>query len=342
MSYGPYELLARVNEGGMGEIFRARGPVPSGGRGELAIKRTRAQLANDPTFAGMFLDEARLAGHLRHPNVCQLYDSGTLAGRQYIAMEWVDGVSLRELLDRAQGGLPIPFVVSIFAEVAAALHYAHTLCDSHGEPLHIVHRDVSPANLMLGHDGTVKLLDFGLAKARTQMHRTVTGMVKGKFGYLAPEQVDESGFDGRTDVFALGLCLAEALTGQRVFDHIEPADSVRAIAHYDTPPPLVARRPEIGVALEQVVQKALARRREDRFQTARALEEALRALFRDAPSPPDRARVLRAIMGNADQPADPREATIRPEANERRGLLRVGAVVAFVCGVSALIGWVAS
>jgi len=265
----------------MGEIFLSHGPTPRG-EGSAAVKRLLPQAKADPLFVTMFLDEGRLAKHLRHPNICQVYDVGEDGEHYYIAMEWVDGVSLKQLQTRTagRGGLPVAACARIIADVAAALDYAHRLRDDQDRFMGVVHRDVSPPNVMVDLRGRIKLLDFGLAKARTQLAKTQPGYVKGKFGYLAPEQLTGD-VDARTDVFALGLCLYESVTGTPLFDQETAAETVVNIKSFGGPPSAATLRPDVWPELDAVLQRALAPKKEQRFQSAgemrNALEQALAA-----------------------------------------------------------------
>lgn len=277
----------------MGEIFLGRA-VGAGGR-QVAIKKMLPEAAKDPRFVGMFVDEARIATLLRHENIARVYEFGEHEGSHFLALEWVPGVDLRQVLDRARSGLPIPVAGRIAAEVATALHYAHTLEDE-GAPLNLVHRDVSPVNLMIRFDGATKLLDFGLAKARTQLEKTLPGFVKGKFGYLAPEQIVHGEVDARTDVFALGLCLYEMLTGVQIFSERSAADTVIAVRGFQGPPSVAVTRPEVSAELDAVVARALAPERGDRYQSAADFRAALeRALGPDELA--DRAGIGRYVHG---------------------------------------------
>jgi len=230
---GRFRLLERIGAGGMGEIFLAE--EDETGR-RVAVKRLLAQCAKDPVFIGMFLDEARLVERLKHKNVCETYEHGQEGKHYYLVMEYIDGVSLRDLLEaRSYRGLPFPLAARVIAEVASGLDYAHRFAGDDGKPLGIVHRDISPANIMIARDGRVKLVDFGLARARTQIMKTQPGLVKGKFGYLAPEQLSGR-IDWRTDLFALGLCTYEAITGRQLFDQHSAAETVQAIQSFQGPP----------------------------------------------------------------------------------------------------------
>ncbi|MBZ0117332.1 MAG: serine/threonine protein kinase, partial [Sandaracinaceae bacterium] len=252
---GPYVLVRRLGAGGMGEIFLAKDPRT--GR-EVAIKRLLSECARDPVFIGMFLDEARLAARLLHPNIGRVEHHGQEGSHYYLVMEPIHGVSLKQLLDARPGrGLPFALACRIVAEVCSALDYAHRLKDELGVPLGVVHRDVSPANVMIAKDGAVKLVDFGLAKARTQLMKTQPGLVKGKFGYLAPEQLGGK-IDWRTDLFGLGLILFEALTGRALFNQQTAAETVQAVASFRGPPRLAGVVPGVPPELDEVLASSRA------------------------------------------------------------------------------------
>lgn len=275
-------LLERVAAGGMGEIFRARA-VGQGGR-IVAIKRMLPEAADDKTFVGMFIDEARVASKIGHPNIARLYEFGEHEGQYFLALEWIDGASLFEIIRKLEARnerMEIDQACRIFQQVALALDYAHALTTESGEHMGLVHRDVSPANIMITTSGQPKVLDFGLAKAKVQLQRTQPGFVKGKFGYLAPEQLDGKA-DARTDIFALGLCFYEVLTGKKLFDRPSPSDTVRAIEAFRTPPSVRDLRPEVPEPLGDVITKLLAPAPEDRYasgaEVARAIISAVPAI----------------------------------------------------------------
>jgi serine/threonine protein kinase len=294
---GPYELVRWIEAGGMGEIFLAVGPTPKG-RDLLAVKRLLPHARQDQSFVRMFLDEGRLTKLLKHPNICQVFELGEADGEYYLAMEWVDGVSFKTLLTRARahGLLPIDVTAKIVIDTARALDYAHRLTDAGGHSLRIVHRDVSPPNIMVGLDGRVKLLDFGLAKARTQLSKTQPGTVKGKFGYLAPEQLSGH-VSHRTDIFSLGLCMYEALTGVQLFDQVTAAETVTAIKAFRGTGSLRAVRSDVWPSLDAIVQRACAPDPRERFESAHdmrlAIEQALATFNRR----PDEARVASVVRG---------------------------------------------
>lgn len=221
--FGPYKLVRRLATGGMAEIFLARQLGIEGFEREVVIKRILPHRAQDEEFCTMFLDEARLIARLNHPYIAQVYDLGQQDDTFYIAMEYVQGVDLSHLLDSAaeQGtpGLPMPVAVAVIASLCQALEYIHTRTDELGHPLNIVHRDLNPKNVIISYDGAVKLIDFGIAKASSQVYETRTGVIKGTYGYMAPEQVSRAhSIDLRADLFALGVLTYELTTGMHPFD----------------------------------------------------------------------------------------------------------------------------
>jgi len=267
--YGKYELLAPLAVGGMAQIFLARERMHNDVSRQVVIKRMLPQYAGDPSFVKMFLDEARLVARLNHPNICHQYDFGAEGDTYYIAMEWVDGVSLRELIRRSaqEGGLPIPFACRILAAVADGLHHAHEARDEQGKLLGIIHRDISPSNIMIRFDGVVKLLDFGVAKVTSDAIQTDAGIVKGKFSYMSPEQCRGDALDARSDLFGLGICLYEALTQASPFRRKNALETVRAIVQQDAPPPS-SMRPATPPHLDTITMRALKRAPEERFESA--------------------------------------------------------------------------
>ena len=280
--YSRFALLGRIAFGGMAEIFLARESSATGASRHLVIKRILPHVADDEGFVTMFLDEARLAIRLQHPNICPIYEFGEAAGTWFIAMEWVNGVPLGKLIRkaRATGGIPIPVTVRVLAQISEALHYAHRARDENGQPLGIVHRDVSPQNIMISYSGSVKLLDFGVAKASSHSTKTQAGVVKGKLAYMAPEQCRGEEIDARADVFALGVCLFEALTGRPLYHRTTEFETLKAVM--DDPVPSVRSfKPELPADLDAIVQRALAKSVDDRWQSAGELQEALEQWLTD-------------------------------------------------------------
>ena len=253
----------------MAEILLTRHANTDGNHRFLVVKRILPHFEQDNDFVQMFLDEARIGMQLKHPNIIQFHQFGADEGSHFIVMEWVNGVPLGRMIRKARksGGVGLPVAIRIGVDVARALHYAHIANDEHGEPFNIIHRDVSPHNVMIAYNGAVKLLDFGIAKADHRAHKTQAGVVKGKFAYMAPEQCTAGQADHRLDIFALGVCLFEALTGRSLYRRQTEAATMRAVI-MDPVPSLKERMPDVADELDQILQKALAKEAGDRFATA--------------------------------------------------------------------------
>jgi serine/threonine-protein kinase len=276
--FGRYELLGRLAVGGMAEIYLAREVVDGEVERVLVIKLLKSDIAEHEDFVLLFRDEARLATQLRHPYIAHVYECGQIDGRHYIAMEWVKGVSLashvRRLYQNRQR-VPLPIALRIVCDVAEALDYAHRATSDDGSPLHVVHRDVSPQNIVISYDGIVKLLDFGIAKARSRLTSTQSGTVRGKFAYMSPEQCEgNERIDWRSDIFSLGVVLHELVTGQALFERSSDVATMMAVADFVIPPPHEID-PKTPILLSGIVMRALAREPDRRFQTARELQEEL-------------------------------------------------------------------
>jgi eukaryotic-like serine/threonine-protein kinase len=276
---GPYELGERLGAGGMAEVFVARRAGPRGFNKRFAIKRILPQLARDSRFVAMFCDEARICAALAHPNIVQVVDFGEADGELFMALEYVDGVSVAKLLRAvaARGQrFPIGAAFFIVGEVLRALAFAHEARDEHGQALRIVHRDVSPGNVLIGRAGEVKLTDFGIVRASFIDRRTYPGELKGKLGYMSPEQVIGSDIDLRSDLFTLAIVLAEMLLARPMFPGRNELEILTRIYEADL---RVLERHGSDLAPEvlAMLRKALAREREQRFQSAAELTEALGA-----------------------------------------------------------------
>ena len=274
---GRYELLARLATGGMGEIFLARLEGAEGFEKLFVVKRILPHLADDARFREMLIAEARIASRLSHANICQVYELGDQAGQLYIVMEYLDGVSLLPLLrkaSKAQQALDFGFIAGVIQQTCDALHYAHELRDRSGESIGLVHRDVTPANIFLTESGVAKLLDFGIAKAKGASANTQTGAVKGKYAYMAPEQLRGGEIDRRVDVFALGVVLYEMLALRRLFQRTTDYLTFRAVM--EQPIPDIRRyRLDVPDALAGALSRALDRAPANRFDTARQLASAV-------------------------------------------------------------------
>ncbi|NMO15912.1 serine/threonine protein kinase [Pyxidicoccus fallax] len=292
---GRYFLHERLGVGGMAEVFRATYSPEGGIERTVAVKRILPAYAEDPQFIALFRREAELGSLLQHPNIVQMLDVGRLENTHFIAMEYVDGLSLRQLLD-GHGPLPPHAVAFLGAELAAALDYVHRRTSRDGVPLNLVHRDINPPNILLSRIGDVKLSDFGIARAINHASVTRLGHVRGKADYMAPEQLMGEPLDGRVDLFALGLTLHEALTGRRVLVGPEETSRASIQATIEGLPPPSVLRPELPPELDAVVMSLLRLRPEDRPPRGSEVEERLRALPAPvAPHPHGQAALAHAI-----------------------------------------------
>lgn len=274
-----YTITERLDHGGMAEVFRGVAESMQGFKKNVAIKRVLPNLTKNDKFVKMFLDEARLSLFLQHANIVQVFDiSRTPDNAYFLVMEFVDGCNLKGLIEKQKTkGRPLEVAHTIYLmmECCKALHYAHNLEHPEtGEALHIVHRDVSPPNILISKNGEVKLVDFGLAKANSQIERSDPGVVKGKFSYLSPEATLGEEVDHRADVFACGIILWELLTGRRLFFGESDYNTVELVREAAIPSPS-AINPSVGAELEAIVRKALAKDRNQRYQSAADLADAL-------------------------------------------------------------------
>jgi|APLak6261679142_1056127.scaffolds.fasta_scaffold00048_12 serine/threonine-protein kinase len=268
--FGKYTLIDRIAVGGMAEIFLARQAGLEGFEKTIVIKRIRPHLSKQPNFVKMFLNEAKLAAQLNHPNIVQIYDLGKIGESYFIAMEYIFGRDMRRIIPKADAlGIPFPMVyaLKIASSVCEGLYYAHARTDLYGNALNIVHRDVTPENIFVSFDGTVKVLDFGIAKAANQIEQTRAGEIKGKLSYMSPEQCMGKQLDNRSDIFSLGVVLYEWLTGFKLFT----GDSEVAILKSITEGKIYAPsyfKADIPEGVEAILMKALEKDREKRYQTA--------------------------------------------------------------------------
>src|SRR5207253_4200452 len=280
VQFGKYLLLDRIAVGGMAEVFAAKAFGAEGFQRILAIKKILPTLGEDPEFVSMFVDEARIAVQLSHANIVQVLELGKHDDTLYIAMEYVAGRDVRQLVQRyRRRGLPMPVpqACAIVARACEALDHAHRKSDAAGKPLGIVHRDVSPQNVLVSFAGDVKLIDFGIAKAETRLQRTQSGILKGKFSYMSPEQVKGDAVDGRSDVFACGILLWELVCGEKLFVGDSDYAVLEKVRLGAIPPPR-SRNPRCPEALERVILNALAIEPARRYQTASELHGDLMRL----------------------------------------------------------------
>jgi serine/threonine protein kinase len=296
-TFGRYSLLKRLARGGMAEIFEARVDGPAGFDKRVAVKRLHANLAEDQLFVSMLGDEARITARLSHPNICQVFDFGIEASTYFIAMELIEGCDLGNLSRRIRKlGLDLPLAAAVWIarEAAEGLAYAHALCDDAGRPFDVVHRDVSPQNILVSAHGEVKVCDFGIAKATARLANTQAGVLKGKFCYMAPEQARGEPLDGRADVFGLGIVLVELIAGAPLYPQTfsrETLDIVRRGAY----PPLRTHCPDLPESVLHVLQRALAVSRVSR-PGARELADMLGELLRAEHWDFDRSRLGQLVL----------------------------------------------
>jgi eukaryotic-like serine/threonine-protein kinase len=275
--FGKYFLFDRINIGGMAEVFRAKTFGVEGFEKLLAIKRILPNIAEDEDFITMFIDEAKIAVQLNHANIAQIYDLGKIDDSYFIALEYVSGKDLRTIWERHRKHnllFPIPVSVYIMIRACEGLDYAHRKKDAAGRDLNIVHRDVSPQNVLVSYEGEIKLIDFGIAKAANKVSKTQAGILKGKFGYMSPEQVRGLPLDRRSDIFAAGIILYELLTNERLFEGDSDFSTLEKVRNVEILPPSTFNR-NISEALEKIVMKALAKETDDRFSSAYDMQEEL-------------------------------------------------------------------
>lgn len=281
VTFGKYRLLRKIGTGGMASIFLASLEGPDGFKKQLVVKRVHPHLAEIPEFNQMFAIEAKVAALLSHPNIVQIYEYGSIEESPYLAMEWVDGVSLESLLRAARKSeivLGPELAIHVGAQVCEALDYAHALQDEEGRWLGLVHRDVSLSNILLGFDGSVKLVDFGIAKITQAPSLTQTGTLKGKLAYMSPEQLTGS-IDRRSDLFSLGIVLYEIAVGKRLFKRSSDAETVTAIARCEVPQPAEII-PGFPQDFADVLERALQKDPQKRYADAGEMGDALEGLLR--------------------------------------------------------------
>jgi len=279
---GRYKLCFELAAGGMATVYLAKVDGDAGFEKLVALKRIHRHLGKEKRYVDMFLDEARIASRITHPNVCSVFDFGHADGEYYIAMEYLVGEPLSRLCGKVARNsnqrrhplLPIR-MARVIADACEGLHAAHELKDANGELLHVVHRDISPSNLFVTFDGSVQVVDFGIASARQRVHHTATGQMKGTFAYMAPEQLAARPIDRRVDIWSLGVSLWEMLALKRLFRRDTTANAVHAILYDDLVPPS-AHRPQVPEELDAIVMKALERDPKNRWQTTREMGRALR------------------------------------------------------------------
>ncbi len=280
VNFGRYALQRRLAVGGMAEIFVAEVPGIAGFSKKIVLKLILPELAKDPEFVAMFVNEAKLASEMTHPNIAQVLELGEVEGRYYIAMEYVSGIDLASLIrDAAAAGetVPLDIAVRIVVDILSGLHFAHELKAPDGTALNIVHRDVSPHNVLVARDGGVKVTDFGIAKASNSSSRTRSGIVKGKLAYMAPEHAFAKPLDRRADLFAAALIFYEMATGKRVYSAEDDLALIH-MAREGSIPPLYQVVPAVPLQVSEIISQALAPNPEDRFEDCETFASALSAV----------------------------------------------------------------
>jgi serine/threonine protein kinase len=272
---GPYLLTKKIAQGGMAELFLADYLREDGFRKTVAVKKVLPHLADNRDFIDMFIREARLAALLQHPNVVQIADFGKIQNAYFIAMEYVEGKNLAEIMGFLKKGLPVDMAVFLILKVSNGLQYSHARKDDKtGTPLNIVHRDISPQNILVSLNGEVKISDFGISKATSEPSLTQAGVIKGKLSYLSPEQAMGQAVNHQIDIYALGLVFYEILSGTRLYRFANDIEAIRTIPKM-TIPPIITKRPEIPQGLNDIVMKCLEKSPVKRYQTAQELRDDL-------------------------------------------------------------------
>ncbi|WP_394832492.1 serine/threonine protein kinase [Pendulispora rubella] len=341
LSHSRYEVVTKIAAGGMATVYLGRARGAKGFSRVVAIKRAHPHLLESAAFRGMLLAEARLASHIHHPNVAGVIDVEEFDDELLLVMDYVEGLALSDLsrgISRKNESVPLPIAFRIVLDAAAGLHAAHTTADELGQPLGIVHRDVSPQNILVGLDGTARVVDFGIAKATaltpqmTQIEGTTDGARKGKLGYMAPEYVSDSIVTPQADVFALGVILWELVCGRRLFRAGDAIRTLRAVLRGPIPVPSSVN-PAAGEALDEVVLKALARNPKERYKTALEFAEALEAAARKDHDVASAARTGAWVEDLAHEALEKRRALFR----ETMSSLRMSSAFDTFCPRSALV-----
>jgi len=297
-SLGRYQIIEPIAAGGMGEVFLAKAIGAAGFEKKVVIKRIRPHLAQDPSFVRRFIGEGRVVVQLAHPNVAQVFDMGEVDGSYFIAMEYVEGCDLRELNRRAKVSgrrVPLGQILFVLSSIADGLAHAHNRQDDEGTPVGIIHRDVSPSNIMLSKDGAVKLVDFGVAKTEVFQQESLGGSIRGKLQYMSPEQANAAELSSRSDVFSLGVVAYELLSGKRPFDadtDVAVIDRVR----YEEPTPLKDCVDHLPQALMDLVHRALSKEPEERPDAAEFCRESLSLLYETGETREDFCAYLREML----------------------------------------------
>ncbi|WNG13529.1 protein kinase [Cystobacter fuscus] len=307
---GKYQLIRKLATGGMAEVYLAKAAGPRGFEKTLVLKRILPHLAEEPTFVEMFLSEAMLAARLTHPHIVQIFDFGEADGAYFLAMEYIDGPSLRTLIKRAAAqGLPLPTTLCarMVSHACEGLAFAHDFTDPDtGKALGLIHRDISPDNILLTRQGAAKVVDFGIAKAADQGHRTASGVIKGKISYMPPEQLRAQELDRRVDVYALGVVLYELLTARKPHESTSEVGLMQSIL-FEPAVPATKHRPDLPEALRHILTRALSKEREQRYPDCHAFQSDLEDYILSAGKPVTAQQVAQLIthVSSTDLPVTP-------------------------------------
>jgi len=301
-SIGPYRLREKIAQGGMAELYKADYLRQDGFKRAMAVKRVLPHLAQNQDFINMFIREARLAALLQHPNIVQIFDFGKIQNAYFIAMEYIDGMNLGQIMAKLKTGLPVNMALFVAIKISLGLEYSHKRKDDEsGQPLGIVHRDISPQNILVSYQGEVKISDFGISKANTEPSLTQAGVIKGKLSYLSPEQALGQPVDLQSDVYALGLVLYEILTASRVYQFDTDIEAIRIIPEMVITP-LINIRPDIPDGFHQIIMKCLEKDKKSRYADARELHDdlfGLKAKLQISYDASDLSNFMRTTFGHA-------------------------------------------
>ena len=309
---GRYEVIQHLASGGMADLFLCRQTGPMGFEKVAAVKKIRSRHSDDSEFLTMFMDEARIAALLNHPNIAQIYELGSEEGSPYMAMEFVSGRNLSAIFKKSLAkGITIPehIVAGIMVGIVRGLDYAHQRKSLEGMPLDLVHRDVTPQNVLVSNDGQIKLVDFGIAKAANQVARTRHGVIKGKYSYMSPEQVRSQPLDGRSDLFAVGILMYEALTAHRPFKRGNTVETLKAVIQ-DLPPDPRRYNAALSKPMIDIIARSLFKKRSRRFADAGKMLVALEKVIHDQDAPVTPGVISRWVNQLFEDDADGAERTI--------------------------------
>jgi eukaryotic-like serine/threonine-protein kinase len=326
-----YRLTQKIGSGGMAEVFRATGEGPEGFERTFVVKRILPRLTEAPEFVGMFVDEAKISARLLHPNIVQVFEFAYQDGGYYIVMEPVDGVDMGFLLrklERRGAVAPAAFAAEVGRQACRGLGFAHGLTSPDGKPYGIVHRDVTPPNIMVAWNGAVKILDFGIARAVQELRtsQTEAGVVKGKMSYIAPEMLEGQPADARSDLFSLGVVLHELLCGRRLFAGETDLETLKLVSGMPVPRPS-SRNPEVKPAFDEVIMRALARDPAKRYQSADEMSQDLeRLVLRKRYAASAFAKQIRALAPEEDATPEP-AASVEITFGQRETSAVIAAVV---------------